>query len=444
MPWCPRLLSAVLVVGLAACAQAPGEADGGASGGSNSGSSGGASGGTAGGGSGGSTSGSSVPSDAGFAAPHRSFPQLAQGPGVLDPLTLVLVTSEGDDGGPTLDALTEALLATGWWTTAQQTFGLGAVTFVSRTGAPIGGAMTDQTALDYVGGVVADGGPEPDGKTVYLLFLPDGVSFAAQGQAFCWWSTPYPPDRSLTLGDSLAIVAYGGTSCGGFGPFSTLDVATLDLSASIVDAAVGAVSCDGYNLPHAPSSEPWDAGVFPSYFGFCAGPADLCNGTNVSEASDAGTITAVRYFSNDAASAGGDPCVPAVSQPYFNVSVPQDWYPVSPGTTASIPLTGWSTAPMKWELDVGFDRGSGSMAALPASALSLQSDAGTVTVSNCGTFAQMSNGTAATLGVAVPAGAASADYAVIGLYSYVLDPRTCYPRPGQDLDHFWPVGIYVP
>src|SRR5205823_1969425 len=65
-----------------------------------------------------------------------------------------------------------------------------------------------------------------------------------------------------------------------------------------------------------------------------------------------GRFTYQRVWSNRAAAVGGDPCVPAIAATYMNVWIAYGWYPVKPGATVSIDVTGWATADVRaWEID---------------------------------------------------------------------------------------------
>jgi hypothetical protein len=79
--------------------------------------------------------------------------------------------------------------------------------------------------------------------------------------------------------------------------------------------------------------------------------ADLCVGYEV----QIDGFLAQRIWSNDAATAGTQPCVPAPAGPYFNISpAPGNTLLVRPGQTATFQLTGWSTEAMAGPFGIGF------------------------------------------------------------------------------------------
>jgi len=135
-----------------------------------------------------------------------------------------------------------------------------------------------------------------------------------------------------------------------------------------------------------------------------------------------GAFTYQRVFSNRAAGTGGDPCVPAIGDVYYNVNPIKDWYPVAAGKTIWVSTRGWSTAPTEpWNVSTGL-QGSivGFGAGSPSVAVTVQND----------TFIDFT--------VSAPAEAQSGAYAVIETYSQQIPPA------GIDLYHLQTVGVYVP
>ena len=146
---------------------------------------------------------------------------------------------------------------------------------------------------------------------------------------------------------------------------------------------------------------------------------DLCEGAYFIESSS----VYQRVWSNRAAAAGGDPCVPALNEPYYSTTFAEDWYPITAGGTASIPVEGWSTGSVaSWGVRT-FVKGSvqdfsaGFSEALPTL--------------NAGVTVEMT--------VSAPATATSGSYAVIMVES--LRPAGSRLTDGA---HIVPVGVYVP
>jgi hypothetical protein len=149
--------------------------------------------------------------------------------------------------------------------------------------------------------------------------------------------------------------------------------------------------------------------------------ADLCVGTFWVENS----FVAQRIWSNAAARRGGDPCIPALNEPYYNVDFPQDWYPLPAGGSASFAGTGWSTGPMPtWPVSVHVDGGDVAFTA-SADVMGLQSG-GTVNVT-----------------VDAPPDAPSGSFGLVTL----LSERPKGAGAGSRLTdgaHLSYVGVYVP
>jgi hypothetical protein len=125
-----------------------------------------------------------------------------------------------------------------------------------------------------------------------------------------------------------------------------------------------------------------------------------------------------RIWSNTAAAAGGDPCIPVPAEPgYWNVSPsPGTVQTVAPGQSVQVTLTGWSTTsvaawPLSWGPDFNGDDFDPS-ATLSASTLN--------------------NGETAILTVTVPAGTGSQKYGTVFVYSDANE------------DDGWPVTVVTP
>jgi hypothetical protein len=140
--------------------------------------------------------------------------------------------------------------------------------------------------------------------------------------------------------------------------------------------------------------------------------ADLCFDQYWRDA----THVATRVWSNEAAAAGGDPCVPPLGdRAYFNVSsMPDEIRIVSPGELVEYTLTGWSTAPVAdWTLEL-----------FPSGPAGIEGVLGT---------SRMNNGRTTTLRARVPADAMSGTWQGYVIYSF---------RSANDF-HAWPVAFFV-
>jgi hypothetical protein len=135
--------------------------------------------------------------------------------------------------------------------------------------------------------------------------------------------------------------------------------------------------------------------------------------------SEGGYTGLQRVYSNTAAAAGGDPCLPALSPAYFATDIePQTWVSVLAGTTKTFPVLGWSTTPMApWSLSaspyISYPPTFNPTATLNTSMLG--------------------NGQSATLTVDIPLESASQSAALLGVVSAV----------SEDTYQYSLVGVYV-
>ena len=345
-------------------------------------------------------------------AAHAPFPEVqSRGGPLLAPLTLVSITTPEEPLAASLSSFADALAASDWWRAVSADYGVGPIAGVSHV---VGGAITsplsDHDAFDYVTETLAQPGvPRPDGKTLYVIYLPAGGYVS--GNDSCQTLSGY--HRAFDLaGDNLAVIQ----RCPSSG--SELDSLTLTASHEIIEAATDPLG-SGY-VVGLPTLQPWSETVWASAFGGRAEVADLCEGTRLRE----GSFLYQRVFSNSAAALGGDPCLPALAAPYYAVSFDAEWYAAPAGTSLTIPFHAWSTAAMKgWFV-------------FPVATTNL---GGPFAVDIADAGALLKNGDSGALQVTIPAGTASGSYQIISLASATLDPAG-----DEDLSHAAFVGVHVP
>lgn len=216
--------------------------------------------------------------------------------------------------------------------------------------------------------------------------------------------------------------------CGGFQ--SPLEGLTNLASHEIIEAATDPL---GNAWLLASGSPPWTASPWAS--GDCPGcsyeeVADFCEGTRYFE----NGFSYQRIYSDDAAAAGGDPCVPSLSAPYFVASTDSEWYAPRGGDTIRIPITGHaSSAVSDW-----FTSGQVMNHGAHAPAWSLIRPGAAVSASP-----MLNAGVSETLRVWFPAGAAHGDYAVFLIRSAFNTACDQIPST-SDCYHGWAVGAYIP
>jgi hypothetical protein len=363
----------------------------------------------------------STPTDAGFTpARHRLWPELTfDGGGLIQSMWLVTIVAGNDPLEAQLFSFGDAAVQTSWFENVVGEYDVGpaarATSVVGDNLLP-GTTLTEQQLESYISGSATRAGVPPDGHKVYLLVLPPGVERAGVSNTSCGGRGGF--HRAFgTLGDAWI----GVQRCG-----KGLDHVTTVASHEIAEAVTNSDET-GWAARRDPSLAPWQASVWTTYE---AGGdpmienGDYCNDTRIAE----GDFFYQRSFSNRASALAGDPCVPALPVPYYNVDAPQDWFSGAPGNTVTIPMTGWSTAGVDdWSLDLLSARSSH-----PSLAFSLSADATTT-----------NNSLAFDVSVQIPAAAPSGAWATFYVESYRANPDGSRPPTGEDLAHRAMVGVHV-
>lgn len=347
-------------------------------------------------------------------------------------MKLVTLVSAGDPLGDSLFAYSDALIGSGWWKSTGSEYGLGAASgSVHLTGAGLSGDQSDAAMQAYVAATVGQaGGAFPDGKTLYLLYLPAGSNADRDGlgNTGCTRYGGYHHAYGAG-GDGFAVVQRCPKA-----PLAELVQLTSMASHEIFEAATDA-RAGGYALG-APPSPPWAATVWRSYesTGGNVETADLCDRMRVKE----GDWTYQRVWSNRAAATGGDPCVPSLAEPYFNTSAPEEWYSTLPGSKLQIPLTGFATGAREdWSIGTVVRSAS-------AMGFSVLTDGPTHESLSHKHRPTLNNGRAATLTVFSP-NAPKGSWAILQIMSYEtrLDGNPPPDSESGDVYHYWLVGVYL-
>jgi hypothetical protein len=304
------------------------------------------------------------------------------------------------------------------------------------TGPALTGSQSPSAIQSYVAAAVASGAPAPNGNTIYLLYLPSGAGMsAADFGSECGAHFQYPGSDS----DAIAVVQRCGTDQAAETQLGQL---TRDASHEIVEAATNPRQ-GGFNFNE--TAAPNASDIWAVWNGGDVELADLCEGTRIFE-SAAGSPSAgwelQRIWSNQSALAGGDPCVPALADPYYSVNIPNDWYAVAPGQSVAIPVTGWSSGVTDWFLNYAVSATGGS-GTLSSADISVSTSLGIETAAGCGARYAMNDFATGTITVTAPAAAVPGDYVILRVTSFHEDATLCNPLMSQDFQHFWPVGIYV-
>ncbi|MGH7281802.1 MAG: hypothetical protein ACRELY_09790 [Polyangiaceae bacterium] len=362
--------------------------------------------------------------------PHPGFPQVPNNGGgaISNPRVVTIVPQNESTTG--LSGFAAAFMASNTWKSVDTEYGLGAA------GTPINlapattmtGDQTNTAIEQYIQTTVnATSGADPDGHTIYLVFLPaaayiDGDQ-GCQTQGIGGYHTVFDGNVGSTFQSSAVWgVVQHCTGTAGEG-LTDAQWATIAASHEIVEAATDYDGYSGYAFPQASGSPPsfniWDD-VFLTELG------DLCVQTQITE----GAYTYQRMWSNKAAANAMDPCAPSIT-PYFNTGAiggdSNGWFSTS-GGSVTIPLEAFSNVAVDdWVVEAVLGE-------------STQSGWSGNVVTPGGTPAQrkINNNQKGTFTVTAPAGAGSGSYAIFELASISTTATT------GEFAHIWPIGVKVP
>jgi hypothetical protein len=357
------------------------------------------------------------PADAAFTpAPHAPFPSVPDtGDGHLATLRLVSLVTAGDPLRGALFAFGDALVKSAWLASFASEYGLAPIgTSLHIDGPALTGNVTLDDMRAYVLGNVASA--PPDGKTLYMLYLPPDAMLQLDGALNCGCNAEGGAHASLQgSGDAIAYVQ----RCSASDDDQVMRTASHEVAEAMTDTG------KGYRIDQP--SPAWSGTVWASAQpGGAIEIGDLCSGTFVTE----GKWTYQRIWSNAAAAAGGDPCVPALATPWFDTSVDEGWVTVAAGSTASVRFRAWSTGPRDdWYVYP-------LVAYPPSSGFSAQLVTGEQQELDGVVYSAVNDGAEGTLTVSVAPGTRSGSYAVVRIVSRAADR--------VDGTHFWPVGFRVP
>jgi hypothetical protein len=299
------------------------------------------------------------------------------------------------------------------------------------------GTSYTQAAMDeYINTAVQAAVPAPniDGKTVFVLYLPPGTVFDNHGTPDTGCAlVPYHIGYGA-LGDGMAVL----NRCNS-GFTSQLEMFEVVAGHEIAEAATDSnpIANPAWQLyveqgQTAPQASVWNQEEIASSIE----NGDECIGTRITETG----VEYQRIFSNVAAAHGGDPCVPALAVPFFNVSpdpATNGWIQVTAGQPLDVPLNAWSTAPTAdWIATADpFDLHNARFTAHVVSATTTQIGGVTYRTTN--------NAKPLTLHVQIPTSAASGWWGVVKIWSWHTDAIGA-PLPGEDIAHEGLVGLFVP
>jgi hypothetical protein len=273
-------------------------------------------------------------------AAHPAMPNVVDygGPVLSSPVVQPVVFA-GDAMQNDIAAFTSDLVHSTYWTAVSHEYGVGAIrglpVAVANETAP--SSLTDAQVQSWIAAKITSGLlPAPDGNTVYAVFYPSGTTITRRIGTSC--TNFYGYHGQSTSASRAAYVYAVLPRCH--------DVLHTDLA--------NVTNSTSHELLEA-STNPWFA-TAPAYasvdpahavWAIATGGAtelgDMCAlmpGAGYLQPSDL-PYAVQRSWSNAAAAASHDPCVPAPSGPYFNAApVLPDMVTISLGSMGSLTTQG--------------------------------------------------------------------------------------------------------
>lgn len=263
----------------------------------------------------------------------------SRGGPVLAHPALVAVFFAGDPDREALTAFDHWMVGSQWLSAAGAEYGVGSGSVVAAVELPAAApaAITDEEIVDLLHARIADGTlPAPTA-------VPDLL-----------YQVHFAPGTVVTAGDSVSCVAFGGyhsaarrggvelayavlpTCPGLLVDHSELEIREMVTSHELIEAATDPLPSNHPAFQLADPTSPWLA--------LGEEVADLCVRSDRSATWPEAGFVAQRSWSNAAAAAGEDPCVPGQQAPYFTVGAALSSLPrIAPGKTRLIELAGYAS-----------------------------------------------------------------------------------------------------
>jgi hypothetical protein len=294
------------------------------------------------------------------AAPIEPIPEVTyNGGNILDAVQIVTVTFDGDAERTQLETFGSMISSTPWWDQVTNGYcdargkciGHGSSAGTVHLPATAAGSSYDDTSQATTstlksfidGNITSKAFPAPTANTLYMIYFPSTTTVTLDGAQSCMQFGGY--HNATTATSNGVTFAYAVI------PRCSSDEGELTLSASheLIEAATDPFISSNPNDPYSgygSMSSAWDVlsggEVGDRCFSSLSDPSE-------SEYTESGFVVQ-RSFSNVAAKANHDPCVPAPSpstQPYFNVA-PRggDVINLAVGAKTTIEVDAFSDGPM--------------------------------------------------------------------------------------------------
>ncbi len=274
-------------------------------------------GGAGGSAAGGAASGGGGAGEGGAAPPAPpAMPEVVSlgGPVIASP-KVVPIFFAGDPLQPQLEQFLAQLATSSYWSATTAEYGVGALTIAPAIVVPdpAPDTVTDDEIKSWLA-AQADGShegwPKADPDTVFTVVYPATTSIDVHGKKSCQAFDAYHLEGTDAEGEPLIYAVLSRCVSGA----AALDEVTGAMSHELVEAATDP------RYVTAPAFAQTDADHFIWTITTAGEVSDLCAFDPQSYAPLVGDFVAQRSWSNAAAAAGEDPCVPAIDEPFFDAA----------------------------------------------------------------------------------------------------------------------------
>jgi len=260
-------------------------------------------------------------------APHADLPQVMNlgGPIAKQP-RFVVVTFHGDPLDAQIHDFVSALASSNYWHAVTSEYGVGTPTVTALRLPDVAPAMTSDIDIrNFIYDAIFTRAvlPTPNENTIYALFYPSGTTMPGA-------CTTYAGYHSIAI-ESNTRFAYAVMPRCPNGSLDTFDfitqVASHEFAEASTDPEPGIATAYGLATDYA-----W------SFYGGGNEIGDMCDSVSQTILDDTGYVVP-RIWSNAAAAAGTDPCVPHPSGDVYVQAAPDGLEDLSISTSLSPALT---------------------------------------------------------------------------------------------------------
>jgi hypothetical protein len=339
---------------------------------------------------------------------HEPLPLVPnQGGKTLSALQLVTITFSADPNSSQDAGFGDFVVGSSWLKTVGADYGLQSATHVKKVQLTqnAGATVTDAQIQSLIASQIQNGTLPSGDQVLYLIYYPPGTTVQSAFNG---------ADTCVDLGGGEMIGGYHWEGKHGVTPFSYSVVPTCkNESLADIQSSASHELMEGTTDPLPYSSPAWVLADMNNPWSYLDGEVgDFCEGYDTTESG----YRLTRIWSNTAAKAGDrDPCIPAPSTPYYNVTAtPSTVQTIAPGQSVTLELEAWASVQVPpWMLSAS-TLGGGSF--MPQLSLDVSS---------------IGPGQTAHLTVTVPSGTASQSSALIFVGS----------RASKTEYNYWPLVV---